>query len=83
MQKKKSKEWIVELFDIEKGDLVPHQQIQIKRDVLEFTGIYWEPMNRKLAIHTLAKKETIQGKIEYTSEPKRNGVDIYELSTDP
>jgi hypothetical protein len=25
--KKKSKEWIVELFDIEKGDMVPHQQI--------------------------------------------------------
>ena len=41
--KKKSKEWVVELFDIEKGDLVPHQQIPIKRDVLEFRGVYWEP----------------------------------------
>ena len=57
--KKKSKEWIVELFDIEKGDMVPHQQIQIKREVLNFFGIYWEPMNRKVAIHTLAKKEAV------------------------
>lgn len=82
MQKKKSKEWIVELFDIEKGDLVPHQQIQVKRDVLEFNGIYWEPHNRKVAIHTLAKKESVQGKTEYTVDAKRQGVDIYEMTND-
>lgn len=81
--KKKSKEWVVELFDIEKGDLVPHQQIPIKREVLEFRGVYWEPQHRKLAIHTLAKKETVAGKIEYTTDPKRNGVDVYECSNDP
>ena len=77
MAKKKSKEWIVELFNIHSGDMVPHQQIYIKRDVIEFTGIYWEPHNSKMAIHTLSKKEAILGKVEFTREPKRHGVDIY------
>ena len=82
IQKKKKTEWVVEIFDIEKGDMVPHQQIAVKRDVLEFSGIYWEPLNRKIAIHTLAKKETEKGKTEYTLEPKRHGVDIYEMTKD-
>ena len=62
--------------------MVPHQQIQVKRDVIEFTGIYWEPHNRKVAIHTLCKKEAIPGKMEYSRDPRRHGVDIYEMIND-
>lgn len=62
--------------------MVPHQQIQVKREVLEFSGVYWEPYHRKIAIHTLAKKETERGRTEYTLEPKRSGVDIYEMTKD-
>ena len=33
-------------------------------------------------MHTLCKKEIVAGKIEYTKDPKRHGVDIYEMVND-
>ena len=40
---KKSTKYAVELFDLKKGDIVPHQQIFIKREILEFFGVHWQP----------------------------------------
>jgi len=79
---KKSTKYQVEVFDLNAGDNVPHQQIQIKREVQEFNGLYWEPNNTKLAIHTLAKKDAEPGRQNYTLDAKRNGVDIYEMYND-
>jgi hypothetical protein len=49
----------------------------VERDVLNFLGIYWEPNNRKLAVHTNSKRD--EGKT-LTVDAKRQGIDIYELN---
>jgi len=53
----------VELFDLSGGDNAPHQQIYLRRDILQFINVYWEPMGTKLAILTLSKKEKTAGAI--------------------
>ena len=78
---KKNTQYAVEIFELRSNDCVPHQQIQIERQVIEFRNVHWEPNHTKLAIHTLAKKEN-EGKREYTSNPTRDGVDIYEMVHD-
>jgi uncharacterized protein with WD repeat len=37
-------------------NMVPHQQISINRDVLNFHGCTFEPNQAKLAIHTISKR---------------------------
>jgi hypothetical protein len=61
-------------------DLVPHQQIFIKREVHEFDGIIWEPKHHKLAIHTNAKRELDPTKRDYSFGAMRHGVDIYQCT---
>jgi hypothetical protein len=69
------------LFDLNGvSDLVPHQQIFIKREIYEFTGLLWEPLHHKLAIHTLSKRELEANKRDYSFDAKRHGVDIYEMT---
>lgn len=81
-QTKKSKQYSIELFDLTdlRNDLLPQQSIFIKRQVLEFYGVYWEPNNHKIAIHTNAKREVDPSKRDYSLDAKRNGIDIYEMS---
>ena len=62
--------------------MVPHQQIFITRDVHEFYDIFWEPNHHKVALHTLSKREAVEGRKDYTAGATRSGVDIYEMRTD-
>lgn len=56
-KQKKSLKHTIEVFDFTGGDMIPRQQIVIKRDVQEFNGLYWEPFQNKLAVHTKSRKE--------------------------
>lgn len=81
---KKSKQYAVELFDLTSTqDIIPHQQIHVNREIYDFYGVYWEPNNTKLAIHTNSKREVELGKRDYTVDAKRMGVDIYDMHKDP
>ena len=55
----------------------------MKREIYEFTGVYWEPNHHKIAIHTLAKRPQNLDKQDYTVNAKRHGIDIYECCNDP
>ena len=79
-ERKGKKKWSVELFDLTGGDNVPHQMIKLKRDIVNFLGLYWEPCGRMLAILTLSKKESTSGIINL--DAKRQGVDIYQIVHD-
>lgn len=78
---KKLTKYSVEVFDTN-NQYLPHQQILIDREVHDFRNIHWEPNHNKLAIHTFAKKELEAGKREYALDPKRDGIDIYEMQSD-
>ena len=60
-ERKGRKQFSVELFDLTNGDNVPHQMIQLSRDIIDFLGVYWEPCGRMLAVLTLSKKEVVSG----------------------
>jgi uncharacterized protein with WD repeat len=75
---KKASQYSVEIFDLTSRDDVPHQQVQINRPVQIFRAVHWEPNHAKLAVHTLSQKQS-EGRREYTSNPTRDGVDIYEM----
>jgi len=51
-EKRGKKLYGVELFDLTSGDNVPHQQIYLRREILQFFDIYWEPNGRMLSILT-------------------------------
>ena len=72
--KKGKKQYAVELFDLTSGDNVPHQQIFLRREILEFNGVWWEPQGRMISILTLSKKESSSG---INMDAKRQGVDIF------
>lgn len=78
---KKLTRYSVEVFDTNNSSL-PHQQIPINREVYDFRGIKWEPHHNKISIHTNSKKELEAGKREYALDPKRDGIDIYEMHQD-
>jgi hypothetical protein len=40
--------------------------VLINREVLKFHSVIWEPMNNKMAVHTLAKRQVEAGKKDYT-----------------
>lgn len=61
---------------------IPHQQIIVQREVQDFHGIIWEPHGGKFAIHTLSKKITEAGQKQFSNNPTRNGVDIYQVKQD-
>lgn len=82
---KKTTKYSAELFetkDMHYGQ-IPHQQVLVDREVQEFHGIIWEPHQGKLAIHTLSRKVTEAGMKQFSNNPIRNGVDIYQLKSDP
>jgi hypothetical protein len=54
----------------------------VNREVETFHGVHWEPNHNKIAIHTLSKRENKDGKKDYTLNPTRNGIDIYEIRKD-
>ena len=69
----------VELFDLTSGDAVPHQQIHMNREILQFFDVFWEPNGRMLAVLTLSKKESTNG---INMDAKRQGVDIFQVEHD-
>ena len=69
----------MELFDLTSGDNVPHQQIHLRREIIEFNKIFWEPNGRMLAVLTKSKKESQSG---INMDAKRQGVDIYQVEHD-
>ena len=69
----------MELFDLTSGDNVPHQQIHLRRDIIEFNKIFWEPNGRMLAVLTKSKKESQSG---INMDAKRQGVDIFQVEHD-
>ena len=76
--KKGVKSYSVELFDLTK-DQVPHQKIIInKKQLLDFTDLYWDTRNDMLALHMLEKKDGGM----YNIDAKRHGVDIYQMTQD-
>ena len=80
-EKKGKRLYAVELFDLtSQGDNVPHQQVYMRRDVLQFFDVFWEPNGRMIAILTLSKKESQTGLINL--DAKRQGVDIYQVEHD-
>jgi uncharacterized protein with WD repeat len=80
---KKTSKYSVELFDFKeyKGQ-IPHQQIQVDREVNQFLGVIWEPHHAKIAIHTKSKKILEAGQKQFSNDPYMTGVDIYQLKTD-
>lgn len=80
---KKTIKYSAELFETQNMSNIPHQQIIVQREVQEFHGIMWEPNQGKFAIHTLSKKITEAGQKQFSNNPTRNGVDIYQLKSDP
>lgn len=54
---KKTTKYSVELYDLQdyKGSL-PHKQILVQKEVVEFLGVYFEPYHQKIAIHTKSRK---------------------------
>ena len=82
-QNKKQLKYNVELFETSNlQGSIPHQQIAIKREVAEFHNIVFEPNQGKIAVHTLFKKELKAGEKQFSNEPNRLGVDMYQIKTD-
>jgi len=54
----------------------------VEREVHEFKGIIWEPHHAKVAIHTKSKKVLEAGQKQFSNDPFRTGVDLYQLKTD-
>jgi len=79
-KEKKTAKYSIELFDTKHPSrMVSHQKILINREVIEFHGCHWEPNHSKLALHILSKRQVDAGKRDYTLDPQRNGIDIYEM----
>lgn len=78
-ERKQKKMFAVELFDLTNGDNVPHQMIQLRKDIISFHGCYWEPNGRMLAVLTLSKKEVTTG---INMDAKRQGIDIFQVEHD-
>jgi hypothetical protein len=47
----------------------------IKRQIIDFTDIYWDQAKDNIAVHTLSKKDS-----QLTVDAKRHGVDIYRMT---
>jgi len=52
----KNLNYSIEVFDL-KTDSIPHQKIFYKKNVISFTGLYWDIKNDMLALHSLDRKE--------------------------
>lgn len=72
--KKGKKLFAVELFDLTNNISIPHQQISIKREIMDMMDVFWEPNGRMLSILTLSKKESTSG---INMNAMRLGVDIF------
>ena len=82
-QNKKQLKYSVELFETRNlQGSIPHQQIMIKREVVDFHEVIFEPNQGKVAIHTLFKKELKAGEKQFSNDPNRLGVDMYQIKTD-
>ena len=78
-EKKGRKQYAVELFDLTTDISVPHQQIHLRRDIINFMNLFWEPNGRMIAVLTLSKKESTSG---INMDAKRQGVDIFQVEHD-
>jgi len=54
----------------------------IKREVVDFHGVIFEPNKDKIAIHTNFKKELKVGEKSFSNEPNRLGLELYQIKTD-
>ena len=80
---KKTQKYSAEVFDLQdfKGS-IPHIQISIEKEVAEFYGIIWEPYHAKMAIHTKSKKVLEVGQKQFSNDPYKTTVDVYQLKSD-
>ena len=80
---KKTTKYSVELFDLQdyKGSL-PHKQILVQKEEVTFLGVIFEPHHQKIAIHTKSKKVLEAGQKQFSNDPYRTTVDVYQLKHD-
>lgn len=55
----------------------------INREVSKFHNIIFEPNQGKIAIHTTFRKVLKAGEKQFSNDPNRLGIDIYQIKTDP
>jgi len=81
---KKTTKYSVEVFETKSFSQgsIPHQQILINREVHKFHNVIFEPNQGKIAIHTTFRKELRQGEKQFSNDPNRYGVEIYQAKTD-
>ena len=82
LEKKKEK-YSVEIFETKemKQNQIPNQKIIIEREIVEFSGIAWEPHQAKVAIHAVSRKVLAHGEISFSNDLLRNIVDIYQIKS--
>mmetsp|Transcript_216 Transcript_216/g.392 ORF Transcript_216/g.392 Transcript_216/m.392 type:complete len:732 (+) Transcript_216:22-2217(+) len=84
---KKQTKFSVEIFETK--DLtrlqpqIPHQQILIEKEVVKFHGVSWEPSKDKIAVLTTSKKVLEAGQKQFSNDPNKSSVDIYQIKNDP
>jgi hypothetical protein len=54
----------------------------INREVVEFHDVIFEPNQGKVAIHTTFKKELKAGEKQFSNDPNRHGLELYQIKTD-
>jgi hypothetical protein len=55
----------------------------INREVTKFHNVVFEPHQGKIAIHTTFRKVLEAGQKQFSNDPNRLGVDVYQIKTDP
>lgn len=81
---KKAPKYKVEIFEtkVYGSNSIPHLEILINREVHEFHNVIFEPFQGKLAVHTTFRKELKSGEKQFSNDPNRLGVDVYQLKSD-
>jgi len=81
---KKALKYKVEIFDTKQysSNSIPHQEILINRDVQKFHNVIFEPHQGKIAVHTTFRKVLEAGQKQFSNDPNRLGIDMYQIKTD-
>ena len=62
--------------------MIPHQQITLNRDIIDFYGVIFEPNQAKFGIHTNSKRILDAGQANYSNETSKALVDIFQIKSD-
>lgn len=81
---KKQSKHTVELFETKdmRANEIPHQQVTINRDIIDFYGVVFEPNQAKFGIHTNSKRVLEAGQANYSNETSKKLVDIFQIKSD-